>query len=504
MNAHAPPQVGDVLASKYRIDRILGEGAMGIVVAATHLELGTQVAVKFMLPAAVAGHEGVERFLREARAACRLRSEHVCRVLDVGRLETGAPYIVMEMLEGEDLQGVLDTRGVVPIGVLARYAQQICEAIGEAHALGIVQRDLKPQNLFLVRKFGGAEVVKVLDFGISKLASSDDAIRTHHAAIMGTPAYMSPEQCQSSAQVDGRTDIWAIGVILYQLSSGRLPFDGSDFLQLAMAVMNTVPPPPSTIRGDLPPSFDAVVMRCLAQDRERRFATAQELAAALEPFVGLASGPTPPMWAQPTTMSGTGSRTAPGTTLSGAAGAAAMTVAPRRRTALVVGGVGVAAAGALLLAMLAGGGSGGGQTETPGPAATSPAAAAPAPSAVPAPVPVDPPPVAEPAVAVPTENAPAPVPPVAPVAPEAAPAPAGAARTPDVPSTPGTPSGKTARSPRSKPVDLHVGTLTVDTIEAERIKAKKIEAEEIEAKRIEAESIKANKIEVKDEDVFKK
>ncbi len=288
MNPEAPVRVGDVIASKYRVDRVLGEGAMGVVVAATHAELGTQVAVKFMLPAALTGADSVERFLREARAASRLRSEHVCRVLDVGRLEHGAPYIVMEMLEGRDVQAALDGAGALSVGVAASYVTQVCEAIGEAHAAGIVHRDLKPQNLFVTRKVNGAEAVKVLDFGISKVAGGADAVRTHHAAIMGTPAYMSPEQCQSSAHVDGRTDIWALGVILYQLATGRLPFDGADFLQIAMAVTNTHPVPPSALRPDLPAGFDAVVMRCLEKDRDRRFASVQDLAAALQPFVGVA------------------------------------------------------------------------------------------------------------------------------------------------------------------------------------------------------------------------
>jgi len=494
-------RVGDVIASKYRVDRVLGEGAMGVVVAATHVELGTQVAMKFMLPAALAGAESVERFLREARAASRLRSEHVCRVLDVGRLEEGAPYIVMEMLEGRDVQAALDSAGALSVGVAASYVTQVCEAIGEAHAAGIVHRDLKPQNLFVTRKFSGAETVKVLDFGISKVAGGADAVRTHHAAIMGTPAYMSPEQCQSSAHVDGRTDIWALGVILYQLATGRLPFDGADFLQIAMAVTNTHPVPPSALRPDLPAGFDAVVMRCLEKDRDRRFASAQDLAAALQPFVGAAAVVAPAAWAQATRVAaGTGAGTAPLTTLGGAAGSAASGAAPRRRTGIAIALAGVVVVGGVVLALtLGGGGSRPAASAAPaGPtSATRPAPSIEASAAAPSPTP-------EPA---PAEIAPAVAPPAVPAVPAVVTEPnaaAGSAGSKPAVDRPATSKQAAAKTGASKATDLHVGTLTADTIQADQIKAKKIEADEIEAKRIEAERIKADKIEVKDEDVFSK
>ena len=503
MNPEAPVRVGDVIASKYRVDRVLGEGAMGVVVAATHVELGTQVAVKFMLPAALSGADSVERFLREARAASRLRSEHVCRVLDVGRLEHGAPYIVMEMLEGRDVQAALDSVGALSVGVAASYVTQVCEAIGEAHAAGIVHRDLKPQNLFVTRKFNGTEAVKVLDFGISKVAGGADAVRTHNAAIMGTPAYMSPEQCQSSAHVDGRTDIWALGVILYQLATGRLPFDGADFLQIAMAVASTTPLPPSALRSDLPGGFDAVVMRCLEKDRDRRFASAQDLAAALQPFIGVGAAPAASAaWAQATRVStGTGAGSAPLTTLGGAAGSAS-SAAPRRRTGLAIALAGVVVVGGVVLALTLGGG-GTRPAATAAPArptsATQPAAAAEEPAAAPSPTPAP--------VPAPAEAAPTAMPPAAPALPAVATEPAaasGAATGRPAVDRPASSKQAAAKPGASKPTDLHVGTLTADTVHADQIKAKKIEADEIEAKRIEAERIKADKIEVKDEDVFKK
>ncbi|MBK7197455.1 MAG: serine/threonine protein kinase [Myxococcales bacterium] len=490
-----------MIASKYRVDRVLGEGAMGVVVAATHADLGTQVAVKFMLPAALTGADSVERFLREARAASRLRSEHVCRVLDVGRLEHGAPYIVMEMLDGRDVQATLDSAGVLSVGVAASYVTQVCEAIGEAHAAGIVHRDLKPQNLFVTRKVNGAEAVKVLDFGISKVAGGADAVRTHHAAIMGTPAYMSPEQCQASAHVDGRTDIWALGVILYQLATGRLPFDGADFLQIAMAVTNTHPVPPTALRPDLPAGFDAVVMRCLEKDRDRRFASAQELAAALQPFVVVAAAPAPAAWSQATRVAaGTGAGAGPVTTLGGAAGTASGGAAPRRRTGLAIALGGVVVVGGLVYVLTLGGGKNR-PAATVAPAgptsATQPAPPAEAPAAVPSPTPAPSPAEISPAVA----------PPAAPAVPAVAtepPAAAGSAGSRPSVDRAATTKQATSKPGASKATDLHVGTLTADVVKADRIKAKKIEADEIEAKRIEAERIKAGTIEVKDEDVFKK
>src|SRR5262245_18034417 len=219
---NAPVQPGDMLAGKYRVERVLGAGGMGVVVSAMHIDLEERRAIKLMHSADLANAQTVERFLREARAAARLRSDHVAKVHDVGRLETGAPYIVMELLVGEDLSHLLKARGPLPIEEAVLYILQACDAIGEAHAAGIVHRDLKPANLVLSRRPNGAPCVKVLDFGISKrTAPAGSAMLqseiTGTAEVIGSPHYMSPEQMRSTRNVDNRTDIWSLGVILYKL-----------------------------------------------------------------------------------------------------------------------------------------------------------------------------------------------------------------------------------------------------------------------------------------------
>src|SRR5579859_1664764 len=200
-----PVKEGDLLAGKYRVERVLGVGGMGIVVAARHEQLEQRVAIKFVRDEALDNKEAVERFLREARAAVRLKSEHAAKVLDVGTLESGAPYMVMEFLEGSDLAAVLVERGPLPVEEAAEYVLQACEAVAEAHAAGIVHRDLKPQNLFLARTVGGAPRVKVLDFGVSKTLHGNPTTGgglTQTRLMLGSPLYMSPEQMRSSRDVD--------------------------------------------------------------------------------------------------------------------------------------------------------------------------------------------------------------------------------------------------------------------------------------------------------------
>src|SRR5688572_5861207 len=191
MDSASPVRVGDVLAGKYRVERVLGVGGMGVVVAATHMHLDQRVALKFMLPAVLGNAEAVQRFLREARAAVRIGSQHVAKILDTGTLETGAPYIVMEYLDGKDLAHHIAERGRLTATQAADYLLQACDALAEAHSLGIIHRDLKPANLFLAQQAGGATVVKVLDFGISKAVQGTDHAMTRTASILGSPAYMS-------------------------------------------------------------------------------------------------------------------------------------------------------------------------------------------------------------------------------------------------------------------------------------------------------------------------
>ncbi|HKO52480.1 MAG TPA: serine/threonine-protein kinase [Polyangiaceae bacterium] len=278
---------GQILAGKFRIERVLGRGGMGVVVAATHLQLDERVALKFLLPDALANPEAVERFAREARAAVKIKSEHVARVADVGTLESGSPYMVMEYLHGEDLAAWVRRKGAMPVPEAIEFLLQACEAIAEAHALGIVHRDLKPANLFVTHRVDGSACVKVLDFGISKLTMPGAAPEfgmTKTSTVMGSPLYMSPEQMSSSRNVDMRTDIWALGVILYESLTGRVPFDAETMPQLCSRILQDPPHPIQEFRPDLPQVLQQVILRCLEKDRERRFRNVAELAFALAPF----------------------------------------------------------------------------------------------------------------------------------------------------------------------------------------------------------------------------
>jgi serine/threonine protein kinase len=281
----SPVRVGEVLAGKYRVDRILGVGGMGIVVAATHLQLDQQVALKFMLPEALRLPMLVERFAREARAAVRLRSDHVARVLDVGTLESGSPFMVMEYLRGSDLGSLIEGRGAVPVDRAVDFVLQACDAVAEAHSLGIIHRDLKPRNLFLTERNDGRALVKVLDFGIAKQkAAVDDLALTKTTEVMGSPNYMSPEQLRASKLADERSDIWALGVILYELLTGVLPFAAESVTQLIAMVLTEQPRPLRGLRSGVPSQLVEVVERCLRKDPAARFASIAGLAAALEPF----------------------------------------------------------------------------------------------------------------------------------------------------------------------------------------------------------------------------
>jgi len=274
--------VGDVLAGKYRVNKILGIGGMGMVVAATHLELDQRVAIKFMLPGSHESAETSARFLREAKAAGRLNSDHVCRVMDVGRFDNGAPYIVMEYLQGEDLGAVLRRRSPLRVSEAVDYILQAVEGIAEAHANGIIHRDLKPENLFLHKRNDGSPIIKVLDFGISKFAKGGGSTSTGN--IMGSPAYMAPEQMESSTNVDQRADLWSLGVVLYRMVAGKAPFHGETLPLLCMHVVNDDPEPMSATRSDLPDGFEAVVMKCLQKEPVDRYRDVGELAQALAPF----------------------------------------------------------------------------------------------------------------------------------------------------------------------------------------------------------------------------
>ncbi len=260
---------------------------MGVVVEARHLQLGQRVALKFLLSEECRSEEAVGRFLREGRAAVQITSEHVARVSDVGTLENGAPYIVMEYLEGEDLSEVLAARGTFAVREAVEYVLQACEAIAEAHALGIIHRDLKPANLFLSRRADGSPLIKVLDFGISKLDDDPQQISlTASTGAMGSPQYMSPEQMRSAKHVDRRTDIWALGTILFELVSGRPPFEADSLIGLCTLVATKDAPSLRTRCEDAPEGLDAAISKCLCREPAERYPTLAELAVDLMPFAG--------------------------------------------------------------------------------------------------------------------------------------------------------------------------------------------------------------------------
>src|SRR5882762_1873321 len=281
----SPVGPGDIVAGRYRVERIIGIGGMGVVLAARHLELDHLVAIKFLLPKLTEHKDIVGRFTREARAAVRIQNEHVARVTDVGTLEMGAPYMVMEYLDGTDLEDFSRKSGPLSVEDTVDFVLQTCEAIAEAHGLGIVHRDLKPGNLFLVRRPDGSRNIKVLDFGISKVTGS---LGTNPVAptntMLGSPPYMSPEQLSRPTEVDSRTDVWSIGVILYRLLTGRVPFDAATIVQLCAVILHGDPAPLRDTRADAPPGLERIILKCLEKDRARRYAHVGELARDLLEF----------------------------------------------------------------------------------------------------------------------------------------------------------------------------------------------------------------------------
>lgn len=283
------PALGSVVHRKYLVERLLGSGGMGYVVSARHLELGHRVALKLMHAEIACDASAAQRFSREARAVSRLRGEHVARVLDFDRLPDGTPYIAMEYLEGEDLAAVLASRGPRSEREAAHYVVQICEAIAEAHVAGIIHRDLKPANVFITRRSDGSTCVKVLDFGVSKIVAGDlleqDFASTDTRALVGSPQYMAPEQLAAVKTIDARVDIWALGCILYELVTGRMPFDGGSLAALLASILRDEPAPLAVVAPGISPAYVAIVERCLAKQPDSRFQTADELAAALSTIV---------------------------------------------------------------------------------------------------------------------------------------------------------------------------------------------------------------------------
>ena len=274
---------GDVVAQKYRVERALGVGGMGYVVAARHLQLGHLVALKFVRAGMIEGEEAHKRFFREAKAAARLRGDHVCRVLDVAVTEDKTPYMVMEYLEGADLSAMMKDNGPFEAAEACGYVLQACEGLAEAHAANIIHRDIKPANLFVTRGPGNVPLVKILDFGISKsdpLKEETEGV-TATKAMLGSPRFMSPEQIRDPRTVDPRSDIWSLGVVLYRLVTGQWPFEAENLGALIARVATAKPVDPRKHIPELPGELVAIMMRCLEKTREARFGSVGELAHAL-------------------------------------------------------------------------------------------------------------------------------------------------------------------------------------------------------------------------------
>jgi len=275
---------GAVIANRYALVRTIGAGGMGEVFQARRLADGQMVAIKILREELLKDKESVGRFHREARAAAALRSDNAARILDFGELQNRQPYLVMEYLDGHDLMTEIDNRGSMPLEEAAHYVAQACSAMIEAHQLGIVHRDLKPPNLFLANEAGGRKV-KVLDFGISKITSSFDGTITSTQMSFGSPLYMSPEQIRSTKTVDARSDVWSLGVILYECVLGEPPFIADTPGALAVVISIEPHTPPSQKRAGLPPAFDDVIAGALQKDPKRRYQSVQELLRALEEFL---------------------------------------------------------------------------------------------------------------------------------------------------------------------------------------------------------------------------
>jgi serine/threonine-protein kinase len=283
------PREGDIIAGRYRVERVLGQGGMGVVVAARHTSLRQRVAVKFLRPAALKLPGASARFLREAQAAAAIQSEHVARVTDMGTLGTGSPFMVMEHLDGTDLSSTIKTRGPLSIKEAVDFVLQACEALAEAHKLGIVHRDLKPSNIFVTARADGSPLIKVLDFGLSKVLDPDAAFATESSLtntemVVGSPHYMSPEHVRSLKYVDARTDIWSLGVILYQLLTARRPFDGDSLPSVFAKIVTEPPDPLRRVRPEVPQALEAAILCCLEKDVTQRFQTISEFARAIAPF----------------------------------------------------------------------------------------------------------------------------------------------------------------------------------------------------------------------------
>ncbi len=286
-------RIGLMVSDRYKIMRTLGSGGMGGVYEAVHEGIGRKVAIKCLHAEFARDRGAVERFRREARAATAIGNEHIVDVTDVGELPDGAPFLVMELLAGQTLGEMLRASGALRVPRAVHIAVQVCDALEAAHGKGIIHRDLKPDNIFITKRGGDPDFVKVLDFGISKAQTGESGLSelTRTGMAIGTPSYMSPEQAQGLRDVDGRTDIWALGVILYEMLSEHRPFVADTYPRLLMHIVGGTPHRVSHWRRDIPDELDALIMRCLEKDPTQRVPSMAELAKELGAFASVDSVP---------------------------------------------------------------------------------------------------------------------------------------------------------------------------------------------------------------------
>jgi len=270
-----------LIEGKYRIEKLIGKGGMGAVYQAEHVKLGKPVAIKVLLAGHGSGSAAARRFAREARAAGSIGHPNIVQVFDVGTLEDGAPFLVMELLRGETLHDRLQLSGAIPTELAIQIMEQILSALHAAHECGIIHRDLKPDNVFLTEERGEL-MAKLLDFGVSKNLVDDNTMSlTRTGAVVGTPYYLAPEQARGDRMMDRRVDIWAAGVVMYESLTGMLPFNADNYNALLLKILQQRPVPPSRIRPTLPPALEAVIMTAMAHDADERYATAEEMLEAL-------------------------------------------------------------------------------------------------------------------------------------------------------------------------------------------------------------------------------